>query len=333
MGKIDIKVTELKKQPFDGFQSSQLILNFKGKHVYPSVTNSLRRLALSEVPTYAFIADSIIIEENTSVFDNDEMRNRLEQFTIPNVNVPVLHLDEELWREVDYSDKNRPRHENDNINLEMVVNFRNNTVNNVSVTTNDATVYQDGENVSDKFDSNFPWLITKLKPGQVFKATCKAVLGKGLRNNVWSSVATAYHSYDSEQDINLTLESQGQLDEYDILVRSCHVMKTKIKNLINKLSRNLDKDDIANQKMLLVRFDKEDHTLGEIVNEFLQESDDVIYSGVQKPDHLKNEINIKMKSVKNNPLKPLLKTMEDVIGIYDHMEEQFRNLGKKFITV
>jgi DNA-directed RNA polymerase subunit L len=333
MSKIDIKIIQVSKNPFKDLQASKLVLNFKGNHVFPSVTNSLRRLAFNEVPTYAFIKESINIEENSSIFDNDYMRNRLEQFTIPGVNVPVVHLVDKYWRKVDYSDKERERHPDDNVNIEMVLNERNNTASIQSVTTNNTKLYQDGEDIKGHFDEKYPLLIIKLKTGQVFKCTSKAVLGKGYRNNIWSSIAQGYHDYDEEHDITLTLESQGQLDEYDILVRSCMIMKHKIQDIKEKLEHSLNEPDVTNQQLLLVRFDKEDHTFGEILNEFLQDNNDVIFSGVSKPDLLKNEIVIKMKSVKNNPLKPLFATMDYVVKIYEHMEGQFRKLGGKFVNV
>lgn len=331
MNKLDIKITELHKQPFKNLQASQLVLEFKGNTVYPSVVNALRRLSLNEVPTYSFCNDSILIEENTSIFDNDYMRKRLEQLTVPNVNVPVVLLNDKYWRDVDYSNLEREKDPNDVIVLDLVINQKNHTDDVFNLTTNDVRLFQDGVDVSDKFDKNYPILLLKLRKGETFKCSAKAVLGKGFRNNIWAAAATAYHEYDDKHLIKFTIESQGQLDEYDILYRCCKIMKNKIEDIKNKLKENFSSSDITKQSYLRINFDKEDHTFGEVLNEFLQENSDVAFSGISKPDLLKNEITIKMKSVKNNPLTPLFDTMDYVIDIYDNIEKSLLSLGKKYI--
>lgn len=331
MSKIDIKIKELHKQPFKDLQASQLILQFKGKTVYPSVTNTLRRMSLNDVPTYAFCKSSILIEENTSIFDNDYMEERLEQLTIPKINVSAILVDDKYWREVDYSDIEREKHSDDTFNIEMVINQRNNTSDIFNLTTQDAQFFQDGVDISNRFSKEYPLLLIKLRPGEIFKCTAKAVLGKGIRNNIWAAAATSYHDYNDKNDIKLTIESQGQLDEYDILHRCCQVMIEKLSSTKEKLQEKYANSNIKNQSFLLINFDREDHSFGEVLNEFLQENNGVAFSGLSRPDLLKNEIVIKMKSIKNDPLKPLFETMEYVTKIYNEIDDQLKILGKKYI--
>lgn len=333
MNSIDIKVVELHKQPFKDLQESKLVLEFSGKTVYPSITNSLRRMAQNNVPTYAFCKESIMIEENTSIYDNDYMSLRLEQITIPKVNIPIVTLEDKYWRNTDYSDLNREKHPKDSVNIEFVINYRNDTSDTINLTTNDVKLYQDGEDISDRFDKDFPLLIVKLRKNEIFKCTAKAVLGKGLRNNIWAAAATSYHEYDNLNKIKLTIESQGQLDEYDILYRSCTIAEDKIKNIKKKIEENFNSEEVASQKYLIIKFDRESHTIGEVLNEFLQMNKKVAFSGISKPDLLKDEVVIKMKSIENNPVKPLIKTIEHVINIYNHLKKQFEKLGKKYINL
>jgi DNA-directed RNA polymerase subunit L len=259
------------------------------------------------------------------------MRKRLEQITVPNINVPILFLDDKYWRDVDYGNLEREKDPNDIIVLDLVINQKNGTADVFNLTTNDIRLFQDGVDVSEKFDKNYPILLLKLRKGETFKCTAKAVLGKGLRNNIWAAAATAYHEYDDKHTIKFTIESQGQLDEYDILYRCCRIMKNKVSQIKEKLKEKFSVSDITKQTYLLINFDKEDHTFGEVLNEFLQENNDVAFSGISKPDLLKNEITIKMKSVKNNPLIPLFDTMDYVINVYDSIEKSIMALGKKYI--
>jgi DNA-directed RNA polymerase subunit L len=332
MDKIDIKITELQKQSSNDLQTSQLILQFKGNSIRPSVVNTLRRLSFNDVPTYALCKDSIIIEENTSIFDNDYMGARLEQFTIPNINVPVVILNNKYWIDVNYSDLERDKDPQDTLNLEMIINKRNNTSDMYNLTTNDIKLYQDGVDISDKLDKKYPLLILKLRTGEIFKCVAKGVLGKGLRNNIWAAAGMAYHDYEIPNDIKFTIESQGQLDEYDILYRSCQIIKEKMKDTKEMLQQTYETSDITNQQFLSINFDNEDHTFGEILNDFLQDNKDIAFSGLSKPDLLKNQILIRIKSIKNNPTKPLYETMDYVIEIYDEIEKQILKLGKKYIV-
>lgn len=329
MSKIDLKIIELSKQKFEDLKQSKLVLEFKGKTVHSSITNSLRRCSLNEIPTYAFCSDSIIIEENTSIYDNDYMRLRIEQMTIPNIKIPVIILDDKYWKNVDYSDLNREKDPKDNLNIEMVINYRNDTNDIVNLTTNDIELYKDGENIKNRFDNKYPHLIIKLRPGEVFKCTAKAVLGKGLSNNIWAAAATSYHEYEYEtpNNIILTIESQGQLDEYEIIKRSCMIIIDKIKKNKDRIENGLN-DEIKNGNFVELKLDNESHTIGEVINDFLQINDDIAFSGLSRPDLLKEEIVIKMKSVKNNPLKPLFETMDYVIKIYENILEQINKLAK-----
>jgi DNA-directed RNA polymerase alpha subunit len=74
---IDVNIKQLHKQEFKGLQSSQLILEFDGSTVNCCMVNALRRICLDHIPTYSSSFKSIIIEQNTSVFDNDYMKLRL----------------------------------------------------------------------------------------------------------------------------------------------------------------------------------------------------------------------------------------------------------------
>ena len=93
MSKFDLKINEIEKikrghksVKIDDISykvpiNSKLILEFKGEFETNVVINTIRRVILLEIPTYAFTQKSIEITENTSIYDNDYMRLRLSQFS------------------------------------------------------------------------------------------------------------------------------------------------------------------------------------------------------------------------------------------------------------
>jgi hypothetical protein len=105
-----IKITELSKQESSGLKNSQLVLEISGDSVNFAIVNTIRRLVMDYIPSYSFCNDSIEIAENNSVFNNDEMKLRLSQMTIPNISNKINHLEKKYWKGVDYNDKNIEKH-------------------------------------------------------------------------------------------------------------------------------------------------------------------------------------------------------------------------------
>lgn len=61
------------------------------------------------------------------------------------------------------------------------------------VTTNDIQYYEDNKLVQHKYNKNYPIVLIKLRPLEVFKCKLKAVLGVGERNAIWASANNAYY--------------------------------------------------------------------------------------------------------------------------------------------
>ena len=81
MSNFDLKIVQIHKQEFKNLQNSQLVLEISGDNSNYTLVNTLRRLALDYIPTYAFPKETILIEKNNSIFDNDYMSLRLSQMT------------------------------------------------------------------------------------------------------------------------------------------------------------------------------------------------------------------------------------------------------------
>lgn len=330
MSQMDIKITELEKQQEDGLQSSQLILQMEGKLVMSSLVNSFRRTMYNDIPTYAFHPEFIDISENTSIFDNDEMKIRISQMTIKDVNVPVMFLEEEYIYNTSYMDPNKSKHKDDNMIIEMYINAVNTSNEIMNVTTNNVQIYINGEVVK-KYDENYPHLIVQLRPSQVFKCRALCIIGVGLINNIWSGVANSYYS-ENNNKYKFTLLSQGQMDEYELMVRSCRILKYKINDIMEILKKGKIDSNIINKNTIRIKLENINYTIGNVINDYMQENENIIFSSIIKHNQLVNDIVLTISTNgKMKPMDALYDTIKHVTKIYDNIEEQLKTIGKKYI--
>lgn len=330
MNQIDVKIKEVAKQEFKNLQSSQLIIELSGKTVNSTLVNTIRRLSYDHVPTYAFPAELITIDKNISVFDNDYMRLRLSQITIPKISNDIYFLDDEFWKDINFANPNRNKHPDDNKILELYINATNDTEENMNVTTEHVRVFENGVELKGKFDPKFPHLIIQLRPGGAFSCRCVGALSIGKNNHIFSACGNSY--FDNVNDdlnkFHLTLESQGQMDEYEILIKSCLVIKEKLRITKELIVSQYNLPKVKESNDLKVELQNEDHTLGNVINEYLQDHKGVLYAGVAKPNLLVDTMIISISTIKKNPLNELGETIDHIIKIFDHIENQIKKLSK-----
>jgi DNA-directed RNA polymerase subunit L len=331
MDSIDIKIIELEKQIFKELQPSKLILKIDGKSSNLSLLNSLRRLTLNNIPTYAFSSDTIYITENTSIFNNDEMRCRLSQVTIPNIEIPIAYLSDEYWKNIQYNNKDRIKHKNDKNIIEMYINYKNVTTSNVNVTTNDTKIYIDGDEIN-KFDNKYPHLLIQLRPQEAFKCRMLATLGIGKRNNIWAGAANAFYDEIGKNSYKLTILSQGQIDEYELLYKGCIIMKKELDSLKVIIGTKYKSSTIAKQYSIKLKLENKDYTLGSVINEYLQINKNVAFSGIARPDLLVEEVVITLTTFKPNPLNVLFETIDFLDKLFNEIQNLIKKLGNKYIT-
>lgn len=324
---IDVKLKEVSKREFKNLQSSQLVIELSGKTVTTALVNTIRRLAYDYVPTYSFPRELITIDKNESIFDNDYMRLRLSEITIPKISSKVNYLDDKYWRNVNFSNPDREKHPDDNKTLELYVNVINDTKEVMNVTTEYARVFENGVEVQGKFDPKFPCLLIQLRPGGIFSCRCLAALSVGKVNHIFCAAGNAYFE-EKDGKFLLTLESQGQLDEYEILHKSCVVIKEKLNITKQLIKQNYDLPNIKDKKKLKLELINEDHTLGNLINDFLQDHKDVLFSGLAKPSPLIDRMIITIATIKNNPLSVIMETIDNIIKIFDNIESQIKKLSK-----
>lgn len=330
MSSPNIKISQIHKQEFKNLQQSKLTLLLKGDSVNYALANTLRRLSMEHVPTYAFFADNITIEKNTSVFLNDQWKLKLSQVTIPNIIIKPHFLEDKYWLDVDFRNPERERHPDDKKLLEMYINVTNTTNDILPVTTEHMKIYEDGIELRDKFDSNYPHLIFELRPNESFSCRCVGVLAIGMTNNIWAASGNSYYEDISESEYKLMIESQGQMDEYEILHKSCRVLKDKIKITKKLIEEKYSSHPIDNHSIVL-EFENEDHTLCNIINDHLQDNKNVVFAGVKKPNLLIDTMQIEFHTVKDDPLKYFNEALDSVSKLFDEIENQIEKLGSNYI--
>lgn len=331
MDKIDIKISQINKQEFKDLQSGQLTLALSGKTVNATLVNTLRRLTMDYIPTYAFHSGLITIEKNTSIFNNDYMKLRLSQLTIPNLHVPVTFLEDKYWKDVDFRNPEREKHPNDNKMIEIYLNVTNKTDSIMNVTTEHLKIFEDGTEIKDKFDANFPLLIIQLRPGEVFSCRCVGVLAIGMVNNIWAGAGQSYLKEINDNEYHLIVESQGQMDEYELLHKSCEIIKEKIKITRKMINTKYNIGLAQDATLIKLEFENEDHTLCGLINEYLQENKNVLFSGVSKPNPLIDIMKIVFQTLRNNPFQFLDETLDFIVELFDNIQSQLEKLGGSFI--
>ncbi len=190
-----IKISQVKKIIRKKLQSSRLILDFSGKGINEAVTNTLIRVAIDHIPTYAFNKNTIKIEKNTSIYMNNHIIGIIENIMIPNIDCNIIKLDNIYWKDIiyTYNKENRLRHEEDTHNIEMNINVTNETNTNLLITTNDMKIYDNNKEING-YDKSYPHHIFELRPKEKFICNAYAVIGIGKRNNKWTSTANSYHN-------------------------------------------------------------------------------------------------------------------------------------------
>jgi len=335
--KFDINVEELEYHPTDGISASFLNLKFSGKDFNIKLINSIRRAATNNVPTYAIAQEAIKIDINTTVaFNNDYMKLRLSQLPVLGVDSGLYFLPEKYWNKhkVNFSDLKRDKYPEEKV-VEFYINAHNNTADVVPVTTSDMKMYIDGEQVQ-PYDKQYPMLLVQLRANDRFKCYMRAFLATGDRNVIWCGARNAYYHEDEdakEDDehkyINFTIEGNGQCNEYELLVRSCKFLIKKHIDLKKDLENKISTKQILPEKVIYLKLDNENHTMGEPINYEFQDHPDIIRSGVIKPDHLVESMLIKVEAATKvkSPLDAMLECIETTIKKLSHIGKLIDDLN------
>lgn len=309
----------LKKLSYDStFGNTRLELNFKGKDVSYPLINGIRRISMTEIPIYYWDAT---ISKNTSVFHNNYMKLRLKNlpiFGIENNNIFIKNEEKEE------TEKNDDTIDNfismDNVDLEskvekldtsslnsmiMYLDYVNKTFEIVTVTTDDCIFYYKGKKINSPYKVKIP--IIKLQPNQEIKFNCVSKLGKELESSIFSPVSIFAYDMKSEDDFDVFIESRGQIDEKEILLRSITILSKQLNDFVETIPND-------NDMMGKFKVGDMDHTIGNVLAFYALKHKNVDMFSYNLPHPLDRTININYK-INKGEIKDVIKDTVKVINI------------------
>ena len=304
--KLDITVALYDYIPHGKFQRGRMRLVFGGKDSNTQFINSIGRIMMDRVPTYAFARELIKVERidpesgyrDSVAVNHDMITLGLKNIPVRNVDPGFHYLHERYWKGVDYLDDARETHE-DEKRVELNIDVRN-TADEMDieallpVTTNDMSIYIDDEE-SDLYDPDFPFLLLKLKPKEQIRLSARAVLGVGLRNACWQ--AASNFAMDDE-----TFEDEGktifmfkaiQFDEYTLMERALAYFADRT-DLITTMMEKMYLTEEAKTGTFVAMIDGEDYTIGTPLAYEIQSHPDVLMASCAMPDYLVDQLKIEI---------------------------------------
>ena len=162
-----------------------------------SFSNAIRRIMISEVPTYAI--EDVYIYENSSSMDDEILAHRLGL-------IPI---------------KGKPLLENEVITFTLVKE-------------GPCTVYSsdlESENGEVAF-KNIP--IIKLKEGQKLELVCEATVGIGKVHAKWQPCNATYKQI-NEDEVEFFVETFGQMEAEEIWEEAVKILKNKADSFLQQL--------------------------------------------------------------------------------------------------
>ncbi|MGN6708531.1 MAG: DNA-directed RNA polymerase subunit D [Candidatus Nitrosocosmicus sp.] len=207
---IDLKVIEK--------QDDKITIKFN--NVPRQYVNALRRLSISEVPTFAI--DDVVILENSSVMHDEAVAHRLgliplrtdlKKFNLPNecsCNIALGCANCRVLLQLDAEAKDKTK----------------------TITTSELMSEDD---FVKPVNQDIP--IITLAPGQKIKFEAYARLGLGKDHAKWQAATIAVVKYsENENEIYLTIESNGALTAEEIVIAATDKLNSSIKEFGETLS-------------------------------------------------------------------------------------------------
>jgi len=335
--------------------NSRFEFKISGNDINYVVMNTLRRVIFADIPIYAF--DRFSFEKNWSVFHNTYMKQRISMmpiWNIPNENeiyVPQVleETKEKIVKEnletkqgepteIDEIISTKPLENVDDIELEfqgkidsstlnqmtMYINFKNDTKDYKSATTEHAKFYYSNLDISSPYPN--PVQLIKLHAGGYIAFSAITKLGTESMHAKYSAVSICIYRQYSETEFDFVLESRGQLTEQRIIhVATVNIIKQldDFNNLMSKMIKEkpdniLDKQnveqDITSETKGKIIINNADDTMGNLLSTGMRLHPNVKWCGYSMPHPLSKKVFIEYELHKTNP--NIAQVANDVVEYY-----------------
>lgn len=316
----------------DAFDSSKLVLDISGKDVNYAIVNSLRKVCIDQIPMYALHRSKIKILRNSSVFDGTDMEVRLSQLPIKRVSHNVKFLPLKYYKNVNFADPKLERHPDDNTNIEYYLNIKNNGPEKVLyVTTDDLRISINNEIIENKkiYQGKEPITLIVLRAGEEFECSMKSVLAVGELDAIFNA-SNSYYEEITENNYYFSIESNGQLTEYELLERGIEIIIEKLKIIKENISNDQYSMILTDNNSVRIEIKNEDHTCGGPINFMLQNMEEVKFAGVSRPNFMEKNIALTFSVNKNyKSIDIFNKAIDKTINLYETIKKKVINLSKK----
>ena len=359
--KLDINVKLIEHKKISDDSSNFLKINISGSIINYIILNTLRRVIYELIPAYAFTNENIIIEKNTSIFNNDYMRLRLINFPIwgiindidtldqletleNNANTNTFDMKKETFETLKSYEEKKIMERIDVFT--MKIDIKNNTPNILNVTTSQATFIYKGNVIESPYKKEL--LIIKLKPGEEFLATCYSTLHIPIKKINFLQCSACNYEQINDTSFDFYIESSKQITEKNLLIRACMIVIKKITNLnnsiITKLSEYNNNDKKDNYDIIedvnreqdtnklnhltqgILKIEHESHTFGNIITRLLQDDEDITFAGFKIDQLLIKELTISYKTNGKNIKDIFNRITSKCIKIFEKLQNNFENL-------
>lgn len=309
--------------------TSRLEVNISGKSINYIIINTIRRSILTYIPIYAF--SEFNFTTNESIFNNNYMKLRIKNLPVWGIinnidkhetkkliiNETILEEDglNNMDDDIDLENNNSNLNSSSLNQLTMYIDYKSTGKSITTVTTDHAKFYYGGKNIKSPYSVPIP--IIKLQPDQIINFSALTTLGIEKENPIYSPVSVCFYKENSENNLDLIIESRGQINEKRII-------DVAIINIIDNLEK-IDKMIPDNQSGLLgeILFEGENNTMGNLLAHGLQNHKHIKFAGYNVPHLLEEKIIIHYELIDEK--YNIKKVFNDVI-IY--LIELFNNISK-----
>jgi DNA-directed RNA polymerase subunit L len=290
--KIDIKILRKKK-----YNLKISIGNVKESGVTIGMINGLRRIMLSEIETIAFNPTDIIIEKNTSYYDNNTKIKELRIGLLPIIKF------------------NKKIKEDDVITMNLKVKNANESL--LQVTTDYCEFYINGTLIKDvKYKNKISLLL--LGQNEEIRLIATASRNIAKEHIRWSVVNVIEYEYDDVDDkpilFKLGIESNKVHTSKYIFKKACDVFINKVNLFLDFIEENLKDTD----EYYTTVYNGENHTLAYLINDCLIDNLEFIAVKIPYPNELRFFIIMKNKNLKQIVIREIQKTIKIIENIRDH---------------
>ena len=315
-----LKIEKVSNKEDNSVHTNHLHFKISGNNIDYVVVNSLRRILLEELPGFAYDINSIKISKNSSVYNNDYLKNRIENFPVMGIDVD-FNIEEflKLKYEKDENEiENENENEKNNLSNFNMLNFYVNKVNNsddiMNVTTNDCVFFLKGNKIKNIYKN--PLLICKLKKGEELELS--AIIKKGLPifHSKYSPIGVCYYDEINDNEFIFKVENRNQYKNKDIIIHGCDILIKRLEIVMNKI---ISKKFSSNNHGKII-LSNENHTLGNLISRGLQENQNIDYAAYKLDHLLINDLTIEyvtngskvINEIIENVIKKQIKLFEEI---------------------